>query len=307
MNFSSLDLNLLRVLDALLETRSATLAGRRIGLSQPAVSAALGRLRHVLGDPLFIRQGRQLVPTEYATSIAAPLRDLLDGAQTLLSAPAAFDPARARRVFRLTGSDFYSEFLIPALMTQLQDQAPGLRVQMLSITPGSAPENLDWPGLDLAILPRAPIPDWLESAYVFSSDFVVIAADDNTRTGGGPLSLDLYCEMGHVLCSPEGRMHGIGDTALAQMGKSRRVMLSVPSFAAVHTTVSQSDLLALVPRQMAEAFAPRLGLRVLPPPMPVDPVEICMVWHRRASTSPAHRWLRGVIAGILAPLDVRNG
>lgn len=308
MNLSGFDLNLLRVLDALLREGSTVKAGQRIGLSQPAVSAALSRLRHALKDPLFVRHGQSLQPTDYAKSLEAPLRNLLDQLASLLAGPAALDPSQSTDSFKLSGSDFFAEMLMPKLAATLAKRAPAMRVQMIDLVPENYVGTLERYEVDLALIPKAEFPDWIDFEPVFWSRFVAVARKDNPLLRkakvkrGQVIPLDLFCTMGHVLFSPEGRTRSIGDAALTAIGRSRRVVMTLPVFSGVCSAVAQSDHLALLPRQLADAVSARLGLAVYEPPMTVPPAQICMIWHKRATASPPHRWLRGCITEILAPL-----
>lgn len=309
VNLTSFDLNLLRVLDALLETCSTTRAGQRIGLSQPAVSAALGRLRGALGDPLLIRQGRQLVPTDFAAGLRDPLREILERTERLLTPAGRFDPAAATDVFRLSGSDFYAEMLMPNLAEHLSRVAPGMRVQLVDLVPDNHVETIARHDVDMAILPRTALPGWLDSRAMHRSRFVAIARAGHPAlaaagvAAGDTVPLDLFCALSHVVFSPEGRLHAMGDVALARIGRERRVAMTLPVFSGVYNAVSQSDLIALIPQQLAERMAPRIGLRIYRPPIPMPEVTIDLIWHRRATDTPAHRWLRDRIADLLAPLD----
>ncbi|MCE8553326.1 LysR family transcriptional regulator [Ruegeria pomeroyi] len=309
MNFKTFDLNLLRVLDALLATQSTTLAGQRLALSQPAVSAALARLRHALGDPLFIRQGRQLVPSDYATSLQAPLRSLLEQTESMLAGQPDFDPGASTDCLTLSGSDFYAELLMPRLARHLSRLAPGMRVQLVDLVPDNYVQSVGESGVDMAILPATETPDWVEQQRLHGSHFLTVARADHpeiAKAGHAPgevLPLDLFCGLQHALFSPEGKLHGLGDAALARIGRARQVTMTLPVFSGVLNAVSQSDLIALIPHQLAESVAPRLGLSLYHPPIPVGPVEIILVWHKRASSAPAHRWLRDQIAMLMAELD----
>jgi DNA-binding transcriptional LysR family regulator len=309
MNLLALDLNLLRVLDALLREGSTVKAGKRIGLSQPAVSAALGRLRHALNDPLFVRHGQALEPTDYAKSLEIPLRNLLDQLATLLGGADAFDPSTALESFRISGSDFFAEMLMPQLADLLSREAPGIRVQMIDLVPENYVGTLERYEVSLALVPKTEFPDWTDFRPVFWSSFVVIARKANARLrrarikAGDKIPLDLFCDMGHILFSPEGRLAAMGDAALAAVGRKRRVVMTLPVFVGVSSAVARSEHIALLPRQLAETMAPRLGLSIYEAPMPVKPALICMIWHRRATTNPAHRWMRSKIAGILMPLN----
>nr|WP_306267994.1 LysR family transcriptional regulator [Pararhizobium sp. IMCC3301] len=309
MNIKSFDMNLLRVLDALLHEGSTVRAGARIGLSQPAVSAALGRLRLALRDELFIRRGQGLEPTDYARTLAIPLREALDRIEYLLSGPEAFDPALSTDTFKLSGSDFFAEMLMPKLADQLSKRAPGIRVQLVDLVPDNYVETLEHYEVDIALIPATPFPDWVAHQPVFSSNFSVVARSANPRIAraglapGDVVPIDLFCDLGHVLFSPEGKLTALGDQALARVGRTRQVKMTMPVFSGVYRAVSESDLIALIPEQLASYIAPKAGLQIYRPPMPIDPPLIHMIWHKRSTANPAHKWLRELIAETLLPLN----
>jgi len=309
MNFATLDLNLLRVLDALLHEGSTVKAGERLGMSQSAVSGALARLRHALGDPLFVRHGQGLRATDYAASLATPLRVELDRLEELLRGGARFVPEEAELSFKIAGSDFFAEMLMPPLATRLRRKAPGIRVQLVDLVPYSYVETLERYEADLVLLPDTQLPDWVERSALFRSSFVAIAARDNPQIAaagieaGNMLPIDLFCDLGHVLFSPEGKTSAMGDAALARVGRQRRVVMTMPVFSGVCRSVSVSELIALVPRQLAEHLADQLALSIYLPPMPIDPPLIISAWHRRSSANPAHRYMREEIAQVLSQLN----
>ncbi len=309
VNMASFDLNLLRVLDALLREGSTVRAGARIGLSQPAVSSALGRLRYALGDELFVRRGSGLEPTDFARSLAIPLRETLDRLEGLLEGPGTFDPQGSDAAFKLAGADFFAEMLMPALAERVSRLAPSMRVQLVDLVRENYVGTLERYEVDLALIPRIEFPDWVDHQPVFWSDFAVIA-----RAGHGELAeagvqageaipVDLFCKLGHVLFSPEGNLRAMGDAALARIGRERRVVMTVPVFSGVYRAVSGSDLIGLMPEQLARHVAGKVGLEVYRPPMQIDPALMCMIWHKRSTATPAHRWLREQIAEILLPLN----
>jgi DNA-binding transcriptional LysR family regulator len=308
-NLSTFDLNLLRVLDVLLQEQSTTRAGARLGLSQPAVSAALGRLRAGLGDELLFRRGQGLQATEYALSLATPLRDILDRVETLIDGPAEFDPATSQANFKISGSDFFAEMLMPALAEKLQVTAPSVRVHLVDLVPDSYIDTLDRYDVHLALIPALDLPDWVEHRAVFRSSFSVIARAGHPRLirsglqPGDVVPIDLFCDLGHVLFSPEGNSKAMGDAALAKLGRERRVVMTMPAFSGVYRAVAGSDLIALLPTALAHRVANTVGLEVFRPPMPVPTANLAMVWHRRVSASAPHRWLRDQIADLLKPLD----
>lgn len=308
-NFKTFDLNLLRVLDALLDEHSTVRAGERLGLSQPAVSAALGRLRIALGDELFFRRGRSLEPTERARALQDDLREVLDQIECMIQAPGTFEPGTSDAGFRISGSDFFAELLMPRLADRLQLIAPHMRIHLVDLVPDSFVETLDRYDVDLAIVPEAVFPDWVDSRQVFRSSFSVIARNDHPRLKragvavGGVMPIDLFCDIGHVLFSPEGNRMAMGDAAMAKVGRERRVVMTMPFFSGVYRAVAGSDLIALLPTALAHHVSKPAGLSIYRPPVPVPTVQLSMIWHRRYSASLAHAWLRDQIADLLSSLD----
>ena len=306
-NLLGFDLNLLRVLDALLREGSTVRAGDRLGMSQPAVSSALGRLRHALGDPLFVRQGQRLVPTVFARNLESPLRDALAGLESLLRGPEGFDPAQAALDFRISGTDYFAMQLMPELARRIGAEAPGVRLQLVDLVPDNYVDTLDRYQVDVALIPKTSFPAWLDHEALFAEGFVVIARPGHPLlaglTPGEALPMDLFCAASHVLCSPEGKFHGQTDAALAREGRARRVAITVPVFEGVANIVAQSDHIALIPARLALAWQARGDLWLYWPPVEIKPPQLCMIWHRRMRSDPAHRWLRARIAEILRPLD----
>ncbi|MGP6087854.1 LysR family transcriptional regulator [Antarctobacter jejuensis] len=309
MNLRNVDLNLLPVLDALLIEHSTVRAAERLGLSQSAVSAALSRLRATFGDDLFVRQGQRIVPTSFALSLQAPLGELLQGAQQLLEGPARFDPARATNSFKLSGSDFYSEMLMPRLAQVFSREAPLMQIQQVDLVPDNYIGTLASEGIDLAIIPRGGFPEWVTSEPVHHSGFVLIARKGQGRlaragvAAGEVVPLDLVADLTYVLFSPEGKLTGMGDAALARVGRSRRIAMTLPVMSGVLSAVATSDLCAFVPEQLALARAETLGLSLYHLPFHMPRVELHMAWHHRNNSSPAHQWLRAQVAAVLGEVD----
>ena len=308
-NLSSFDLNLLRVLDALLIEHSTVRAGARLGLSQPAVSGALKRLRLSLGDELFFRSGQKLEATEFALSLKEPLQEILSRVEALIRAQDAFDPATAEHSFRISGSDFFAEMLLPALAEHLRAHAPSLRVHLVDLVPDDRVGTLASHDVDFALLPETSLPGWAEGQPVFSSSFSVIARKAHPSTTelalapGDVMPLDLFCDLGHVLFSTEGNPKGLGDEALARIGRERNVAMTMPVFSGVYRAVAASDLIALLPSALAHRIAKSANLNVFKPPIAVEPVLLFLIWHRRFSESPPHLWLRSRIIELLRPLN----
>ena len=308
MNLRTFDLNLLRVLNALLAEKSTVKAAERVGLSQSAVSAALGRLRGALDDPLLVRQGQRIVPTDFARSLEVPLKLILDDLEKLLLEHVDFDPSGVTQGFKIAASDFFAVMLMPRLADILSRRAPHMQVQLVDLLPESYVGILERTGVDMALVPETDFPQWSEHQRLFQSRFVMIARSRHPRMersgvhSGAVVPIDLFCDLGHVVFSPEGNLKAMGDAALARMGRTRRVIMTMPVFSGVCIAVAGSDLVALVPEQLATRMAPQLGLDIYLPPMPLNAANICMLWHKRSTGTAAHRWFRNTVAEVLSSL-----
>ena len=307
MNFATFDLNLLRVLDALFREGSTVKAADRLALSQSAVSGALSRLRHALDDPLFVRHGNRLVATDYAAALKDPLREELERIEAMLSPPRAFDPGTASGTFRIAASDFFADLLMPPLADLLTRKAPGLRAQLVDLVPHDYVASLELRAADIALIPDTPLPDWINRAALFRSPFQVIARAANPGiadlTPGQAMSMERFCTLHHVLFSPEGKLAAMGDAALRRVGKERQVAMTLPVFSGVCRAVSESDLIALVPAQLAAKVADSFDLVAFQPPMAIDPALIIGIWHKRSETTPMAAWMRAQVFDLLRRLD----
>ena len=305
VNFAAFDLNLLRVFDALMREHSVTRAGERVGLSQPAISAALGRLRHSLGDQLFVRLGNEMVPTPRAEAIAPVVREALASLESSFADDSRFDPATAELTYTLRGADFFSMRLMPDLFEVVAKEAPGIRMRFLDSGHGDLTQLLQDNTIDVALDRPFQLPAWVSSALLFPSPFVVIAARGHRQIGrhgtpeGTPLPIELFCALPHALRSIDGSMSGAVDEALAKAGHSRKVVVALPHFQAVGMAVAKGRLIAVVPRQFAETAADELSLSVYQPPIEIAVPEIRMYWHSRHENSAPHRWLREKVLGAV--------
>jgi DNA-binding transcriptional LysR family regulator len=299
MNLAAFDLNLLRVFDALMAERHVTRAGQRVGLSQPAVSAALSRLRGLLDDELFVRNGREMVPTARAISLAEPVADALRRVEFAVAAGARFDPATARRDFTVRGVDYFGVFLMPPLMQKLARVAPGIAVRCLDAQTGSVAQLLEEGRIDLAIEVMHELDDPIRSQYLFRERYVVIvsAKHPNIDANGSsysddPFDLDLYCRLPHALHSFVGSKTGNVDAALAAINRKRTVSFSAPHFFSIAKVVAESEIIATLPERLARRTAPLFGLRTYQCPVDLAPISIAMVWHRRNDSDAGQIWFR---------------
>jgi DNA-binding transcriptional LysR family regulator len=309
MNFASFDLNLLKAFDALMKERSVTRAGNLIGLSQPAVSNALNRLRHALGDELFVRRGNDMIPTPRAEALADSIRDTLAQIEQAIAGDAGFDPARAERIFTLMGADFFSMQMMPALSEHVARAAPGIRLRLLDSGSGDVERLLRDNVIDAALERPLEMPDWVSRQLLFRSPFVVIAARGHKairKAGvkpGDRLPLAVFCALPHALRSIDGSMSGNIDDALRKAGAERQVILALPHFQGIALAVARGHLIAAVPLQFAQAVAKTAELAIFRPPIDVPVPDIRLYWHKRHDRNPAHRWLRERIVDATKPFQ----
>lgn len=313
MNFSNFDLNLLRVLQALLIDRSTVKAAERLHLSQPAVSAALRRLRDALGDPLFERQGRALEPTSFALALEGELNDSLRRLEWMLQPSSVFDAQRTTRTFRFSASDYFADYLLPPLLRRLSTEAPNASIQLMPLDSEDHLNSLERFRTDLILFLNVPIPSWMRAKPVFSSRFKVIAArnhPDLMRAGlrpGDRIPLDLYCGSVHGLYSPSGDRETWVDHELGRLGHARHIRATTSTFHSLAKMVAGSPLLATVPALTAVDFGARYGLDVYEHPFTDARSDIMMAWHYRSDPRPEHQWFRGVMESelqrLLPPFD----
>lgn len=295
----SVDLRLLLALDALLEERSVTRAGRRLGLTQSATSRVLGRLRVTFGDALLVRTGRDLVPTPRAEALRQPLRDALLGLNAVVAEPPSFDPTTARRTFTLATTDYGAAIAVSPILGQLSRQAPG--VDLVVNPQDDRWEALSTGALDAAIFPRRRSAPGVVWTNLFAEEFVCLVRRNHPSVRG-VLSLKQFSELPHLFVSPTGAARGVVDQALARRGLSRRIALRIQSFLVAPLVVAESDLIALVPKRVAVQQAARLPLQLLPPPLELPGFSVALAWHERMRADPGHAWLRRLIVSVTRPL-----
>ncbi len=290
-HLGGVDLNLLVVLDELLRSRSTTLAARRLGRTQSAVSHALGRLRVMFEDPLFVRAGASLRPTTLAERLQAPLRDLLVGAEAIVSrSRVAFDPASIERTFVFSCTDLTELVLLPGLLKRLRKEAPGIDI-VTRFLGDDVERAMQAREVDLGFGKRfRPV-----SAVVieeFLEEPMVVLLRTGHPALQGRWTARRYAALDHVLVTPRGLPGSTVDPVLAQEGLSRRVVLRVPHFMAAAVVVAETDLVVTVPESLARRMGGRLGLVARPVPVAIEPFVLSMGYSVSYRDDPAHRWLR---------------
>jgi DNA-binding transcriptional LysR family regulator len=298
----SLDLNLLRVFDALMDTGSVAEAAVRLHLSAPATSRALSRLRRAMNDPLLVRAGRGLVATPFARDSAGTVKALLEAADGLRADPADLDPSSWRRTFSIRLNDALIPVLAPRLTRRIAGEAPGVRLRFVG-QDDKDPQPLRDGTLDLDVGVLDPPPPDIHTATLFTDHFVAVVAADSELGRAAHLTLDDLCRHPHISASRRGLARGPLDDALDLIGRSRHVAAVVPSYAVGALIALEPDLICLVPHVTAAHLTGRgapLRSHTVPCDLPTADVELR--WHRRVHQDPASRWLRNHIRDVVHPL-----
>jgi DNA-binding transcriptional LysR family regulator len=301
VDIATVDLNLLVALDALLTERSVTHAGRRIGLSQPAMSAALARLRTLFSDPLFVRTRAGMVPTQRALAIASPLQDVLSKVRAVL-ATQAFDPAVARAAFQLVTGDYGELVVLPALLAALAKRAPRATLRVKPITdPKAQLAQLGEGAIDVMIAPFLRAGSGVEVADLFSEDFVCVLRRSHPALPSR-LTLKSLARLRHLLVSPEGEGIALVDHVLSKAGLSREIALRIPDFLVAPALVASSDLVATLPRRVVARSAMSDRLTTFEPPFKPWKFTMVAAWHARRLQEPAVRWFRDLVVEVGATI-----
>lgn len=294
---SAIDLNLLVALDALLREESVTAAGKSIGLSQPATSHALSKLRELLDDELLVRDGRRMKRTVFGRSLAPVVERLIGDLEATLLTRRAFEPATSRRTFRVAMSDYCGTVILPSLLEGLRREAPQIT---LDVHPahGALPEAALASGeLDAVLGTFLEVSPGLGRTELFDEGFVVVVRASDTRR----LSLARYAARDHLLVANPGYGPGVVDYALEARGLQRRVAVRVPHFLVAPAIVARTDLVLTLPERIARAMGGE-GVRLQRAPLELDRFPVQLFWHERRAQNPAITWLREAITDACAAL-----
>jgi DNA-binding transcriptional LysR family regulator len=300
VDLSAVDLNLLKLFEALVRERSVTQAGLRLGLSQPAASRALGRLRTMLGDRLVVRGKLGLELTPRGETLAGPVARLLEDARGIV-APAVFDPASARGHITIAAHDHLSLVVLADLAGRFARHAPALSLHIAQPA-GDNVRLVEQGRADLALGIFDALPGSLYRRGLYTDSLVCVARVGHPGVAEG-LSLERYTALRHVAVSISGVGESAVDVALSALGLTRHVALRVPHFLAGAMLVADSDMILTLPRRLARRLAERLPLALLDLPLEVASLSPAMIWHARVNGDPAHAWVRQQIVDVVAAFD----
>lgn len=309
IDLSRLDLNLLVLFSVVMEERHVGRSAERLNLSPSAVSHGLGRLRTMLGDPLFLRTPKGVIPTERAEALAGPVADILDRVRGVVASAVPFDPAGSDRRFVIAAPDGVSAVFLPPLLDRLARVAPSVAISLRQLLPREGDPNpetawrdalsdLEARGHDIAVIPQAVVPRRFTARRLYEEDFVL-----GLRAGhpfAAAPDLRAYCRLRHLVVSHTGDAYGFVDGVLAGHGLARRVALTVPNFLFALDVLSRSDMVAALPRRFMAAQAARFGVVAAEAPVPLGRFSLTAVVPDAAMKDAGIAWLVAALEAAAA-------
>lgn len=312
MNIRNVDLNLLVYLDVLLKERNVTRAAETLGISQPAMSNGLRRLRDLFNDPLLVRTSEGMTPTERAEQLQPVVREVLASIEKAVEPSNEFEAAGADRVFRISVSDYTESTLLPHLMRRLRSEAPNITLDVLTPSDISY-QDVEQGTVDLVINRFDVLPQSFHQMTIWRDTFSCLLSDHNPIRDD--FTLDHYLESGHVWVSKTGMGVGVGmepgsgqrlgwvDEALAKLGKQRRIRVFTRHYQAAMRLAELRDLVVTLPTKAAALLTDNPSVVILPPPFDIPEIELKMAWSPLLQHNPAHQWMRRLIADVASTLD----
>ena len=312
MNLKNIDLNLLVYLDVLLRERNVTRAAESLGISQPAMSNGLRRLRELFSDPLLVRTSGGMSPTERADNLQPEVRAVVASIEKVVQPDRQFDAASANRVFRISVSDYSESTLLPHMLRRMRLEAPDVTLDIL--TPSDVNyQNLEQGSVDLVINRFDDLPQSFHQRPIWRDGFSCMFSRQNPIHNN--FNLETYLEAGHVWVSKTGMGKGMGmepdgtqslgwvDEALAKLGKKRRIRVFTRHYESAMRLADLRDLIITLPSKAANRLKNDPGVIILPPPFDIPEIELTMAWSPLLQHNPAHQWMRRLIADVAQDVD----
>lgn len=297
MNLTGCDLNLLIVFDAIFRENNLTLAGRRLGLTQSAMSHALTRLRTLFHDPLFVRQGHRMFPTPLAEELHLNVHKIIDLAEKTFEDHGSFDPGHSMRTFNIAMQDYPMMVLLPRLLREIRSSAPHINIRIFHLNMESRKIALDDGDIELVIGVRQEFGSNIHQQHLFRDRDVCILREDHPSIFD-ELSFEQYMDAEFIgLAVSEFGMEAI-DKQLAEIGARRKIRVTVEQEVAVPHLVGTTDLLANVAELVAREYIDRFPIKILPIPVGTHQFDIMQYWHARNHLDPGHNWLRKCLKGV---------
>jgi DNA-binding transcriptional LysR family regulator len=305
VHLSQVDLNLFVVLEAIYREGNITRAGQQLNLTQPAISHALKRLRDLLQDPLFVRQGAHMVPTPFTRNMIDQVRQALQILETNLTQSRNFAPEHTRRNFNLSLWEYSEALILPSLLRRLKDASPGMSITTSRIKRRDLETELASGSVDLAIEIPMTVSDRIRHKWLLNEAFVVVARRGHPALKNkGKLDLDTYVAQRHIQVSSRRQGPSLVDIELSRRGLRRQVFLRSQHNHTACLVVSNTDMLLTLPERHAQLLnnggaSTDPMYRVYPFPLPAPRLEAHLYWHESVENDPANRWLREEIEKVL--------
>jgi len=294
-----MDLNLMRVFRAIYEEGSLTVVADKLGLTQPAISYSLGRLRELLGDPLFVRSRHRMEPTPAAMRLFEPISNGLDLMHNAVQSHLVFDAANSRRTFRLSMSDLGEMAFLPPLCEHLARHAPQVRIEIDPVSMGETVDALRQGVLDLAIGHMANLNPMTQHVVLFSEAYVGMVRAGHPLARLSTVTREDFLSMPHILVSSNSNAHHLFEDLLLVQGVHRDVALQVPHFTVVPDILERSDMVCAIPHRIARQFNRHGGFHIFPLPISIPSSDVAVHWHRRYEHDASNTWLRELIIRLL--------
>lgn len=297
---AQLDLNLLVVFKAIEEHRHVTRAASSLGISQSAVSHALGRLRQTFDDELYVKTPRGMVPTPRANALSPSVEELISALGEVFLGQEEFSPEKIHRVFRVQTTDLIEHLLLPSILKLQKDEAPGAQVSFRNVEFSLPKEALEEGTTDLAIAGFfGDLPDGFYKQKLFADSFRCCVRKDHPKVKGR-MTQQVYCALPHILIAPGGELTGQVDKVLARQKVSRQVAVGTSGFLAAGWAVARSDAVLTAPAKLIQGFEEYLPIRSFEVPFELSQITIVQVWHERQHRDPGHKWFREHFAKVFA-------
>lgn len=300
MDIERLDLNLLRVFHQLMTERRVSSVAETLGMSQPAVSGALKRLREAFKDELFLRTARGMQPTPLAEELAEPIAAAIATLRGALSRAGHFDPATAQRTFRLSLTDIGEIYFLPPLLARLDAVAPGIDLGTARNSLRDLRDEMESGRIDAAIGLLPQLQGRFFRQRLFRQPYVLAMRAGHPLLRKRKIGLAEFSAAEHVVVLAEGTGHGEVDRLLQRKRVARRVRLTVPHFVGVGHILHSTDLIATLPERMAQRIEGPFALRCVPHPLKLPEAQIDLFWHARMQHDPGHQWFRRLVVELFS-------
>lgn len=291
------DLNLLIVFAALWRERNVTKAAQAVGMTQPALSRALGRLRHEFSNPLFVRASRGVAPTDRAIAIADTIINLLASMGGIYSS-SKFNPRSFRGVITIATTDYFEVIAATTLIPELAKEAPGITISFRAASGLIPKESMEKGEIDLVVSGASHVlPEGFYKQKILADPYRSAVSQNHPQK---KMTLDNFTKLSHVLVSPRGDLTGIVDTVLEDLERRRRVVTGFSNFLSAGWTIAHTDFVLSAPSQIIDRLKEFLPIRDFPTPIEIPDLELFQIWHSRTNHDPVHRWFRQKIIASFA-------